>query len=127
MHNRKELKFHHEHAWAEILGEKAVLGISEYAQNQLGEVVYIDLPDLGTRIVKGTEICEIESTKAVSSFVAPLSGKIIEVNESLRDAVHIVNESPCGNGWIVVIEIDDLSECEDLLSMADYHTLVKGE
>ncbi len=127
MHNHEELKYHHKHAWAEVAGNKATMGISEYAQNKLGEVVYIDLPDPGVKIVKGTEICEIESIKAVSSFVAPLSGVILEVNEKLIDTADIINESPCDRGWIVVVELDDLSELDDLLSVTDYHTLVKGK
>ncbi len=127
MRNPEELKYHHDHAWADVAGGKAAMGISDYAQNQLGEVVYIDLPDPGTRIVKGTEICEIESTKAVSSFVAPLSGIILEVNGELRDAADTVNNSPYASGWIVMVELADSSELADLLSAADYQTLVQGK
>ena len=127
MRKPEELKYHHDHAWADVADSKVAMGISDYAQNKLGEVVYIDLPDPGARIVKGAEICEIESTKVVSSFVAPLSGIILEVNEELRDAADIVNRSPYVSGWIVVVELADSSELADLLSAADYQTLVKGK
>ncbi len=126
MRDQEELKYHIDHAWADVSGDRATMGITDFAQDQLGEVVYIDLPEPGARIVKGTEICEIESTKAISSFVAPLSGTILQVNEELRDTVDVVNASPYGGGWIVMVELTDLSERADLLSAADYQALVKG-
>lgn len=127
MQNCEDLKFHHEHAWAKVDGYKAIMGISDFAQDQLGEVVYIDLPEPGTSIVKAAEICEIESTKVVSSFIAPLSGTILEVNENLRDAADIINNSPYEDGWIVVVELTDLSEVSDLMSETEYKALVAGK
>jgi glycine cleavage system H protein len=126
MPDSKEARYHHEHAWAKVSGKRAVLGISDYAQDQLGEIVYIDLPDEGTRTVKGSEICEIESSKVVSSFIAPLSGTIVRVNEDLRDAADLVNASPLENGWIVEIEMADSAELADLLSPEAYLSLVEG-
>ncbi|RMG71257.1 MAG: glycine cleavage system protein GcvH [Nitrospirae bacterium] len=122
-----DIKYHREHTWVRVSGNKATIGITDYAQDQLGDIVYIDLPDVDTEIEKDTEFTEIESTKATSSVVAPVSGTIVEVNEELDEAPEIINESPYDKGWIVVVEMSDPSEIDDLLDSADYERYVEEE
>ena len=106
--NPDELKFHREHTWVKVTGRKATIGITDYAQEALGDIVYIDLPEVDTDVDANSEIGEIESTKATSSLISPLSGKVYEVNEDLSESPEILNEDPYGKGWIAVIEIDSM-------------------
>ncbi len=117
-----DLKYHAEHDWARIDGETATLGITWYAQDQLGEVVFFDPPKVGTTIAKDQPYAEIESVKAVSDVVSPLSGEITEVNEKLSDDPENVNEDPYGEGWLVKISIADASEVDDLMDAATYES-----
>ncbi len=123
----EELKYHKEHAWAKISGNKATIGISFYAQETLGDIVYIDLPELDSSAELGTELTQIESTKATSSVVSPVSGTVIEVNEELTDSPEIINEDPYEKGWIAVIEVEDESELANLLEAADYEKYIEDE
>lgn len=127
--NPDELKYHKEHAWIRLSGKKATIGITDYAQHALGDIVYIDLPEEETRIEAGTEMSEIESTKTSSPVIAPVSGTIIEVNDKLEDNPEIINEDPYGKGWIAVVEIDEPAEIEDLMDASDYdkHTEEEGK
>ena len=115
-----DLKYHPEHDWARIEGETATLGITWYAQDQLGEVVFFDPPEVGTSISAGQPYAEVESVKAVSDVVAPLSGEITEVNEGLSDSPEQVNEDPYGQGWMVKIRLSNLEEADELMDASAY-------
>lgn len=123
----EDIKYHKEHTWARIKGNKATIGITDYAQDSLGDVVYIDLPEVDTNIERNTEISEIESTKATSSVIAPLSGTITEVNEELEESPEIINEDPYVRGWIIAMEISDPSESDSLMDASDYEKYVEEE
>jgi glycine cleavage system H protein len=120
MMNPEDLKYHNEHAWIRVSGKKATIGITNYAQKALGDIVYIDLPEEETHVEAGTEMSEIESTKTSSPVIAPVSGTIIEVNEKLDDNPEIINEDPYGKGWIAVVEIENPAELEELMDASDY-------
>ena len=122
-----DVKYHKEHTWVKIAGKKAIVGITDYAQDALGDIVYIDLPEVDAEITKDAEFSEIESTKATSSVIAPVSGSIIEVNEELEESPEIINEDPYGKGWIAVVELTDPSELDDLLDGADYERYIEEE
>jgi glycine cleavage system H protein len=115
-----DLKYHAEHDWARIDGDSATLGITWFAQDQLGEVVYFDPPEVGSTLTKDQPYAEIESVKAVSDVVAPLSGEITEVNEGLSDSPEKVNEDPYGDGWLVKVKLSDVSEVDDLMDASTY-------
>jgi glycine cleavage system H protein len=117
-----DLSYHPEHDWARIEGESATFGITWYAQDQLGEVVFFDPPAVGTSISKDAPYAEVESVKAVSDVVAPLSGEITEVNEALKDSPEKVNEDPYGEGWLVKVRLTDPSEVESLLDAESYRS-----
>jgi glycine cleavage system H protein len=119
-----ELIYHAEHDWARIEGEQATFGITWYAQDSLGEVVFFDPPEVGAVISKDASYAEVESVKAVSDVIAPLSGEVVEVNEALGDAPERINEDPYGEGWLVKVKLSDPGEAEGLLSAADYRNLL---
>jgi glycine cleavage system H protein len=125
--NPEDLKYHKEHTWAKVSGKKATIGITDYAQNALGDIVYIDLPEVDSNIEINSEIGEIESTKATSSIISPLSGRIVEVNEDLTESPETINEDPYGKGWIAVVEIDDVAEVNDLMDASEYEKYVEEE
>ena len=114
------LKYHPEHDWARIEGDTATLGITWYAQDQLGEVVFFDPPAVGTAIEKDKPYAEVESVKAVSDVIAPLSGEIIEVNEGLKDSPEQINDDSYGEGWLVKIKLADPSEADSLQDAESY-------
>ena len=115
-----DLKYHEEHDWARIDGETATFGITWYAQDALGEVVFFDPPEVGKTIAKGEPYAEVESVKAVSDVVAPLSGEILEVNEGLGDAPETINDDPYDGGWMVKVRLSDVSEVDDLMDAKTY-------
>ena len=115
-----DLKYHAEHDWARIDGDTATLGITWFAQDQLGEVVYFDPPAVGSNLTKDQPYAEIESVKAVSDVVAPLSGEITEVNEALKDSPEQINEDSYGEGWLVKIKLSDPSESDSLMDADSY-------
>jgi len=124
-----DLLYHSEHDWARIDEDDpstATLGITWYAQDALGEVVFFELPAVGTATVKDAPYTEIESVKAVSDVVAPLSGEIIEVNEALADDPQAINEDPYGNGWLVKVRLSDPSERDALMDAASYSASLDG-
>lgn len=125
--NPEDLKYHKEHTWVKASGKKATIGITDYAQNALGDIVYIDLPDVDVAVEANSEIGEIESTKATSSIISPVSGRVIEVNEELSESPEIINEEPYGKGWIAVLEIEDKSELDDLMDASEYEKYVEEE
>ncbi len=113
-----------DHEWALVKGNKAWIGITDYAQKELGDVVYVDLPSLDQQMESGDVLANIESVKSVSPIYSPLSGRVIEVNETLEDEPHLVNESPYEEGWIAVLELDDVMEIEDLMPASNYAELL---
>jgi glycine cleavage system H protein len=115
-----DLKYHPEHDWARIEGDSATFGITWYAQDQLGEVVFFDPPQVGATLSKDEPYAEVESVKAVSDVVAPLSGEVTEVNGGLSESPEQVNEDPYGAGWLVKVRLTDPSEVESLMDAADY-------
>jgi glycine cleavage system H protein len=115
-----DVKYHPEHDWARIDGDVATFGITWYAQDQLGEVVFVEPPEVGKSISKDEPYAEIESVKAVSDVVAPLSGEIVEVNAVLTDSPEKINEDPYGDGWLVKVRMSDVSEVDDLLDREAY-------
>ena len=115
-----DLKYHHEHDWARIEGDEAVLGVTWYAQDALGELVHYEPPDVGSTITKDSSYGEVESVKAVSDLISPLSGEVLEVNQKVVDAPETVNEDPYGDGWLVRIRMADASELDALLDVDAY-------
>ncbi len=113
-----------DHEWALVKGNKAWIGITDYAQKELGDVVYVDLPQVGETYEAGDTIANVESVKSVSPIYSPLSGTVAEVNESLSDEPHLMNESPYEDGWLAVIELSDPMEVEDLMPAEDYAQLL---
>ena len=120
-----ELRYHPEHDWARIEGDEATLGITWYAQDSLGELVHFEPPDAGATIAKDASYGEVESVKAVSDLITPLSGEVIEVNQKVVDAPETVNEDPYGEGWLVRIRLSDPAEPEALLDAAAYRQLLQ--
>jgi len=116
----EDLKYHPEHDWARIDGDTAVFGITWYAQDALGEVVFFDPPEVGATVTAGESYAEIESVKAVSDVVAPLSGEILEVNDALEDGPEAVNEDPYEAGWLVKVRLSDPSEIDALQDRDTY-------
>jgi glycine cleavage system H protein len=125
--NPDDIKYHREHTWVRAEGKQATIGITDYAQQQLGDIVYVDLPETETEIDADSELSEIESTKATSPVVSPVSGTIMDVNEDLADSPEIINEDPYGNGWMVVLEMSDASELNDLMTKSEYEKFLKEE
>jgi glycine cleavage system H protein len=115
-----ELLYHPEHDWARVDGDTATLGITWFAQDALGEVVFFDPPDVGSTITKDESYAEVESVKAVSDVIAPLSGEIVEVNTGLGDAPETINSDPYGDGWLVKVKLSDPSEADTLLDQSAY-------
>ncbi len=115
-----DLKYHAEHDWARIDGDSATLGITWFAQDQLGEVVYFDPPAVGPDLKKDQPYAEVESVKAVSDVVAPLSGEIVEVNETLGDTPEQINDDPYGAGWMVKVRLSNVDEVEQLMDASAY-------
>lgn len=112
-----------EHEWVRIEEEKAYVGITYYAQEQLGDIVFIELPETEDEYTKGEEVCEVESVKAVAEIYAPLSGTVVEVNEGLIDNPGIINSDPYGEGWIFALEFSNEGELKELLSVEEYEKL----
>jgi glycine cleavage system H protein len=125
--NPKNLRYHKEHDWALIDGETAVFGITHYAQEQLGDIVYIELPEVGSEVTKDSAYAEIESVKAVSDVYAPLSGTILEVNDDAVDAPETLNESPYDEGWLIKVKLSDPGEIDDLMSVDEYEQMLAEE
>jgi glycine cleavage system H protein len=115
-----DLLYHEEHDWARVDADQATFGITWYAQDALGEVVFFDLPKVGTTVSKGESYAEVESVKAVSDVIAPLSGEITAINDTLGDTPEKINEDPYGDGWLVSVKLTDPSEQESLLDATAY-------
>jgi len=119
-----DLKYHAEHDWARVEGDEATFGITWYAQDALGEVVFFDPPETGAHVGKDQAYAEVESVKAVSDVFAPLSGEIVAVNEALADSPEKINEDPYGEGWMVKVKLSDPSELDSLMDVSAYRELL---
>ena len=124
---RNEINYSVSHEWVKIEDSNATIGITDYAQHQLGDIVFVELPEVGMVFEKGSNAAEIESVKAVGDLIMPLSGEIIDINKNLADNPEIVNSSPFGNGWIIKIKFSHPSEIEELLSAEKYEEITQNE
>lgn len=122
--SKNDLHFTDSHEWVLLEGKIATVGISEYAKKELGEIVALELPRLGGQVIRGEEVCVLESTKAAADVYAPLSGKIVALNSELINNLELLNQDPQGRGWLFQIEIKDLKEQVHLLTSAEYQQLV---
>ena len=122
----EDLKYHREHDWARVDGDTATVGITWYAQDALGEVVFFDPPEVGTQVAKDQAYAEVESVKAVSDVFAPLSGEIVEVNATLADSPENINADPYGDGWMVKVRLSDPSEVDQLMDVGAYRELLQA-
>jgi glycine cleavage system H protein len=122
----ENLKYHPEHDWAKVEGDTATFGITWFAQDQLGEVVFVELPEVGATVSANSSYAEVESVKAVSDVYAPLSGEVTEVNEALNDSPEALNDDPYDGGWIAKVKLSDPSEVDSLLEVDAYKKLLEG-
>ena len=120
----KDRRYTKEHEWVRLDGGEAIIGITDFAQDQLGDLVYFDLPEPGAQVRQHAKLGEVESVKAVSEIYAPLSGEVIEVNQQVTDSPEVVNKDPFGEGWLLKVKPADASEMDSLLSPEDYDALV---
>jgi len=119
-----DLRYDKEHEWVSLEGDVATVGISAFAQDQLGEVVYVDLPEAGDMLLAGESFGEIESVKSVSELFSPVSGEVVDVNAALGETPEIVNEDPYGGGWLLKVRLDDPSEIDGLMSAEEYEAFI---
>lgn len=122
-----DLQYTRDHEWARVQGKRVTVGITDFAQDQLGDVVYVELPEVGDELKRGETFGVVESTKAVSDLFAPVSGKVVEVNAPLVDAPQSVNEDPYEEGWMIVVEASDPAELSELLDAKTYRKFVEEE
>ncbi len=124
----KGLKYSREHEWVSVeAGDTGVIGISDFAQNELGDVVYVEVPELGEKISKDDPFGAVESVKAVSDLYAPVSGTVTEVNDALPDTPELINEDPYGEGWIIKVTLSDADELDDLMTPEEYTEYCEGQ
>ncbi|MDP6145977.1 MAG: glycine cleavage system protein GcvH [Acidimicrobiales bacterium] len=122
----ENLMYTSDHEWILLEGNRAKIGITDYAQDALGDVVFVDVPTLGENVTSGQTITEVESTKSVSDIYAPLAGTIIEINQELDESPELLNADPYGDGWIFVLEIEDESTLPDFMTAQQYRELIEG-
>ena len=122
-----DLRYHKEHEWVRVQGKQATVGISDFAQDALGDIVFIELPKVGTAVKAGQQIGEIESTKTTSTLYTPVSGTLVQVNGELKDHPEVVNSDPYGKGWMVVIDLSDAAEVDMLMTAAQYEAFLANQ
>ena len=122
----EDVRYSESHEWVKATGETAKLGITDYAQDQLGDIVFVELPDVGESFEKGAEFGTVESVKAVSELYMPVSGEIVAINDALEDAPELVNDTPFADGWMIEVKLDDLSELDALMDKDAYLSILKG-
>jgi len=122
----EDLRYSSDHEWARLDGEDVRIGITDFAQDALGDVVFVQVPDVGSAVKAGDSLGEVESTKSVSDLYAPVSGTVVEVNDSLADAPQSLNDDPYGDGWICAIRVSDPAELDGLLDAGAYRVLIEG-
>ena len=123
----EDLRYHREHDWARVEGDEATLGITWYAQDALGEIVHYEPPEEGSGVAKDESYGEVESVKAVSDLISPLSGEVVEVNQAVVEAPETINEDPYGNGWLIRVRLSDPSEVDGLLDVDAYKALLEEQ
>jgi len=122
-----DLKYSRSHEWVRVEGSEAVVGLTDYAQEELGDIVYIELPEEGGEVEKETAFGVVESVKATEDLFSPVSGKVVEVNSPLDDSPEMVNEDPYGDGWLIRLEMTDQDEIKELMNAEQYHAYVEAE
>ncbi|AKP48325.1 MULTISPECIES: glycine cleavage system protein GcvH [Bacillus] len=127
MSSPKELRYSEEHEWVKVEGDKVRIGITDFAQSELGDIVFVELPEVGTEIKSDEPFGSVESVKTVSELYAPISGKIVEVNEELNDNPEYVNESPYEKAWMIVVEPSDISQVDQLLTAEQYDEMTSED
>jgi glycine cleavage system H protein len=127
MNTPKELRYSEEHEWVKVEGDKVRIGITDFAQSELGDIVFVELPEVGDEIEADEPFGSVESVKTVSELYAPISGKIVEINEDLDDSPEFVNESPYEKAWMIVIEPSDASQIEKLMTAEQYEEMVNED
>jgi len=123
----KDLRYHKEHEWVRVSGTQATMGISHFAQDALGDIVFIDMPKVGAVVKGGQQIGEVESTKTTSTIYTPVSGTITRINADLKDHPEVVNSDPYGKGWMVVIDLSSVSEVEKLMTAEQYEAFLSTQ
>lgn len=121
---REDLKYTESHEWLKLEGNRAKVGITDHAQSELTDIVFVELPEIGKEVKKGEELCIVESVKSVSEVYSPVSGKVINVNKKVEEEPEIINKSPYDDGWLVEIEIKDKSELNSLLDAKSYKKII---
>jgi glycine cleavage system H protein len=121
-----DLRYSTDHEWARAEEGRVRVGITDYAQDALGDVVFVDLPEVGAQVAKGAAVAEVESTKSVSEIYAPMAGTVVDVNSDLSDTPERLNEDPYGEGWIFALELDDPAQLDELLDAEGYRALIEG-
>lgn len=122
-----ELRYHEEHEWVRANGKQATVGISHFAQDALGDIVFIDLPKVGAVVKAGQQVGEVESTKTTSTIYTPVSGTIAKINAELKDHPEVVNSDPYGKGWMVVIDLSNVGEVDKLMTSAQYEAFLSSQ
>ncbi|MBO8176244.1 glycine cleavage system protein GcvH [Aeribacillus pallidus] len=123
----KELRYSEEHEWVKVEGDKVKIGITDFAQSELGDIVFVELPEVGDEVTANEPFGSVESVKTVSELYAPMSGKVVAVNDELNDNPEYVNESPYEKAWMIVIEPSDMSELEQLMTAEQYEEMIKQD
>lgn len=123
----KELKYSEEHEWVRVEGSKAYIGITDFAQSELGDIVFVELPEEGDEVEMDQPFGSVESVKTVSELYAPVSGKVLQINQTLEDEPELINNSPYGEAWMIVVEISDEAELDQLMSAEEYKQMVSEE
>jgi glycine cleavage system H protein len=122
-----QLKYSKEHEWVRVEGNKAYIGITDFAQSELGDIVFVELPSVGDEIVQDSSFGSVESVKTVSELYAPVTGKVIEVNGELEDSPELINDAPYEGAWMIVVELADASQVDGLMSADEYEAMVKED
>ena len=125
MDNPDDLYYNRDHQWVRVQGNRGTVGVTDHAQREMGEILFVDLPEEGSPVEKGDAFGSLESSKTVAELRSPLSGEILSINKDLEEEPSLVNDDPYGNGWLLAVEIDDPKELEDMLNAADYEELLE--
>ncbi len=123
----EELKYTKDHIWIFVEGDTAAVGLSDYAQNELGDIVFVEMPEMGQKVKKGEALGTVESVKSVSDIISPITGKIVDFNKSLEDTPETINKDPYEEGWIVKIKLDSTDELDELLDFSAYNEFTESE
>ncbi|MFE8702309.1 glycine cleavage system protein GcvH [Cytobacillus sp. FJAT-54145] len=127
MSTPKDLRYSKEHEWVKVEGEAVRIGITDFAQSELGDIVFVELPEVGDEITANEPFGSVESVKTVSELYAPVSGKVVAINEDLNDSPEFVNESPYEKAWMIVVEVSDMTEVENLMTSEQYEEMIKED